>query len=590
MKKSLLLAGLLVPLSTGIYAQCVPVFSDGFESGSYTPTWSLGPQLSPTVTTTSPAVGNYRLEATGGNLTHLDGLSTSFPAATPTTISWWINPQGNNASISYFVAGNSAVTASNCIVFCYYVGSVGTIRFVSGFNYERPANTNQWYHIELRNINWSAHTFDIYIDNGLEYASFPFRSPSQNDISRIHLYNFNNGLGLWDNITVGNLPVTASVSSTDVSCSGNNTGTATTTALTGTAPYTYTWAPNVGNTAVVTGLIAGTYTCTVTDANGCTTVVSTTVTEPAALSGNATNNGSICPSGTATLSGSATGGLSPYVYGWMPGNLSGSTVTDIPPATTNYTLTVTDANGCTETSLTTVTVHAVAPVSLGADFSACGSATLDAQVPGDYAWSDGSTTQVINVTASGSYDVVVTDANGCSASDTVDVTINTFPVVAVSAAMNFACAGEPSILLSGSPAGGTWSGAGVSGNSFSPDTAGVGTHDLVYTYTDPSGCTSMDSLAITADLCLGVAHNTATAVNVYPNPNHGTFVIAFPRSTDNMIVELLDVNGRTVFAQQYAVNAGDQKQLDLSGEAGGMYLLRITSGNMVSTQRVLITE
>ncbi|MGL4597309.1 MAG: hypothetical protein ACRCYO_07275, partial [Bacteroidia bacterium] len=125
----LLLALLALPFASN--AQCAPNFYDGFESGSYTPTWTLGAGLtSAAVTTTNPYSGLYRLEGTGGVSTHLTGLSTIIPAATPATISWDIYPTGTGAT-NYFIAGDAAVTATNCIMFSYWIGSSNSIRFVS---------------------------------------------------------------------------------------------------------------------------------------------------------------------------------------------------------------------------------------------------------------------------------------------------------------------------------------------------------------------------------------------------------------------------------------------------------------------------
>jgi hypothetical protein len=67
-------------------AQCA-TFYDGFESGTYTPTWAVGSApIAWAVTTTNPAVGTNRLEGTGGNSTHLLGLTATIPAATPSSI------------------------------------------------------------------------------------------------------------------------------------------------------------------------------------------------------------------------------------------------------------------------------------------------------------------------------------------------------------------------------------------------------------------------------------------------------------------------------------------------------------------------
>lgn len=384
----------------------------------------------------------------------------------------------------------------------------------------------------------------------------------------------------------------ASITGTLTVCEND---TLTLTAATVAGATSYTWTVS-GTATIISG--QGTNVITLTDVAGIGTV-SVTATSSCGTSGPTTTtytvnanpvagisvpSDTVCEGTMVTLTGSGSG-----TYAWSSGG-TGTTEMVTVTAQTTYTLTVDNA-GCTDTATQTISTHPDPVVTLGADFSACDSATLDAMNVGStYMWSDSSATQMIMVTNSGTYSVLVTDANGCTGYDEVAVTINASPVVTGSAAMNFVCTGEPTVQLFGSPAGGTWTGNGVFGSTFEPDTAGVGTHDLVYSYTDSVGCSGVDTISITVDLCLGVAVADDFGFSVYPNPNNGTFSIAFSSSAQNVIVEMLDVNGRSVFAQQYDVNAGDQKQLDLSGEANGIYLVKVTSNGSVLTQRISISK
>src|ERR1043166_8894421 len=100
-------------------------------------------------------------------------------------------------------------------------------------------------------------------------------------------------------------------------------------------------------------------------------------------------------------------------------------------ASGTYDVAVTDGNGCVGRDTAMVTINPLPIVNLGADVTQCGgSVTLDAQNAGStYLWSDASANQTLSVNASGTYDVTVTDANGCSNSDTAMITINALPVV-----------------------------------------------------------------------------------------------------------------------------------------------------------------
>jgi gliding motility-associated-like protein len=182
----------------------------------------------------------------------------------------------------------------------------------------------------------------------------------------------------------------------------------------------------VKTTAVATGLAAGTYTVTITDANGCTTTAQVTVTQPALLVASATNTGNVACfggiNGSATASG--TGGVAPYAYSWNTTPVTATaTVTGLAAGT--YTVTITDANGNTATAQVTITQPAAvlsAVAQLGNDAtcltSSNGSVSAVAAggtAPYTYSWNTTpiqTTATAINL-APGSYLCTVTDALGC---------------------------------------------------------------------------------------------------------------------------------------------------------------------------------
>lgn len=668
MKKSLLVLGCVLSLAvTRISAQCLTLFYDGFESGTYVPTWTTGSgTYTYSVPSVAPAVGNFNVQlASPGANTFYQGLTTTFTAGQPNYMSWWMRTDVTSGANGYVVIGDANIPTDNGIIFCYFNATSG-LRFFNTTGYNHPIVANTWYHVEARNMNWTTRTSDIYVNNVLILTSWAFRSTTATSIDRIHLHSLVASTAQYDEFVIGNPAVVTTVSSTGASCFGNSDGTATVTVTSGTAPYTYSWAPS-GGTLAVASVAAGTYTCTVTDANGCTNATTVTVTEPAVLTATtmqtnvscnggsngdamvmvtggtpvytyswgptggtnasatgltpgvytcyvtdangcqmtrtfnitepsqalttaAANNGDVCPGDTAMLFGTAMGGTMNYTYDWSPGNMSGSLATSNPANTTTYTLLVTDANGCTSSSTTTVTVYTAPVVSLGADIISCGNAMLDAQNAGSsFLWSEGSTTQMITVMMSGPYDVVVTDGNGCTGMDTINVTINANPIVVGSAAMNFVCAGEPTVQLFESPAGGAWTGAGVFGSTFEPDTAGVGTHDLVYSYTDSLGCSGVDTISITVDLCLGINPVADSDVNVYPNPTNGVFEVVFSTEANNVLIEITDVQGRVIYSSKESfVAQGAHKQIDVSAQADGIYLMRINTGATISVNRLVI--
>ncbi|MBF6639874.1 SprB repeat-containing protein, partial [Flavobacterium sp. J49] len=122
-------------------------------------------------------------------------------------------------------------------------------------------------------------------------------------------------------------------------------GSVTVTATGGTAPYTILWS-NGGTTFTANNFAAGTYTAVVTDANGCNSNVSVTITQPATAlaSTNTTTNVSCYAGNNGIVTVTATGGTAPYTILWSNG---GTTFTANNFAAGTYTAVITDANGCT---------------------------------------------------------------------------------------------------------------------------------------------------------------------------------------------------------------------------------------------------
>ena len=150
--------------------------------------------------------------------------------------------------------------------------------------------------------------------------------------------------------------LTATATSIDANC-GNADGTATVTAAGGTTPYTYQWDSLAGGqtTATAIGLLAGTYTVTVTDANGCIANASATVNGPASItlvtSGTNAGCNSVCD-GIAAVA--VSGGISPYTYLWDdPGAQTTDTAISLCAGT--YMITVTDATSCSATANVVIT-------------------------------------------------------------------------------------------------------------------------------------------------------------------------------------------------------------------------------------------
>jgi hypothetical protein len=152
---------------------------------------------------------------------------------------------------------------------------------------------------------------------------------------------------------------TATAQSNNINCNGSPTGSITVTASGGTGTFTYRWIPAPGtgqNTANAGSLGAGTYTCTINDANGCAASTVTTITEPGLLSIHATSTNQTCSTcADGTVTANANGGTAPYTYSWEYITSSGCCASGLTAG--NYTCCVKDANHCQTCQTASVSYH-----------------------------------------------------------------------------------------------------------------------------------------------------------------------------------------------------------------------------------------
>lgn len=354
----------------------------------------------------------------------------------------------------------------------------------------------------------------------------------------------------------------------------------------------YNWMPGnlTGSPVVVSPSATTTYTVTGTT-NSCAGTNTVTVTVnplPAvSLGADVTQCG-----GTTTLNAGNAG--SDFL--WSNGDTTQSVTVS---SSGTYIVTVTDGNTCSASDTAVVTINTPPVVALGADVTQCGgTATLNAGNSGSsFLWSNGDTTQSITVSSTGTYIVTVTDGNTCSASDTAVVTINPLPNVIAGGVPPAVCVDDVNITLTGSPAGGTWSGPGVTGNIFDPSAAGSGTHDLIYNYTDGNGCSGADTVSITVNLCLGInSSSTLNMVTIYPNPltaESGTEVItlAVTGATAEMQLTITDAEGRVVYTgKENASRNGFVRTIGTGNMAAGIYMLRMSTSTEQRVEKIVIRK
>ncbi len=202
--------------------------------------------------------------------------------------------------------------------------------------------------------------------------------------------------------------------------------------------------------------------------------------------------------------------------------------------------------------------------------------TLTGSGADTYTWSGGATDGVAFPATSTQYYVVTgTDANNCSAVDSVEVTVIPAPSVSFGALTGL-CVYDGAITLSqGTPAGGTYSGTGVSGTTFDPAVAGGGTFTLTYTYSDGT-CENNATSDIVVDSCLSVQELAIPEVIVYPNPASSTITIE--SDTHIQKIDVMDLSG----AQLETV---ETTTFSVAHFAEGVYILKVVTETGVVTKR-----
>lgn len=402
-----------------------------------------------------------------------------------------------------------------------------------------------------------------------------------------------NGCTATDNVTlVDPNQVTASATSTNISCNGACDGTASAQGLVGVGAFTYLWDdPGAQTTATATNLCPGTYTCTVTDADGCFTTVSVTITEPPVLVANIAQSGDVSCSGACDGYAQAdqTGGTPGYIYHWSNGGGNNQLAPNLCPNT--YTVTVEDANGCQATA--NVTITEPNPLTLTTTtvnvscFNACnGSANILLQggtPPFTYQWDDPAFQTTPNATnlCAGSYTCTITDANGCSITETVLITQpNELDFVANLTNSNCGQSnGAMSVSVIGGIAPFTYQWSDPNGTT-SAALNGIPAGCYTITIVDANGCIK-DSLLCISDIVGPTVSNVdSTNVTCFGDQD-GMVEFNVTGGTGTSVVELLDANNNSL-------NTGQTLTTNLDG---GCYTLQATdAAGCIDFSTICITE
>lgn len=376
-------------------------------------------------------------------------------------------------------------------------------------------------------------------------------------------------------ITVANTPTITVTASHSLICSG------TPVALTATGTATsYSWTSGVTNGIPFTPTTTASYTVMGKNTEGCLTTSVNTVfvnSRPAVTA--SVTNAVVCMGTPVTLTGYGA-----LTYTWTNGVLSNVPFT--PSVSTTYTLTGTDANGCTNTAPITILVMPLPNVTANASSTQIcrgSTVTLSGSGANSYVWSHGVVNgATFSPTLTTTYSLTGNNTSGCSKTVVITVSVNAIPSVTVATNNPTICVGESASLTASGASTYSWS-TSQSGPAInvSPVTS------TAYTVTGTAnGCSSNASILQYVSLCTGIdAIVQSSAVSVYPNPSDGIFMI---NASHELFLVLLNELGQVVISVQ--LNHENNFRARFEGLANGVYILSGVDGSIPVHKKIVVSR
>ena len=359
----------------------------------------------------------------------------------------------------------------------------------------------------------------------------------------------------------------------------------------GVPPYTFLW-DNGETTAGLNGLLPGSYNVTVTDANGCYNTMQFNVASTANFTVVQTVMADTCASGTGSVGLQVTGGVAPYTFEWVTGD-TGAIVTGLSAGI--YNVTITGSLGCVSTVETVVPEVANPQVVISVTNPGCGGdgGSVIANIsngafPYTIIWNTGDTVGELIDISVGTYFITVTDAYGCSITDTALVTgVGTDPPVITSTVVNTGCASaigsiDVTVADGTPPFSYNWS-----NGTNDEDLAGLAAGVYTVTVSDAGGCSSSSAITVSSDTC-GAPAQAATQQS-------GNSVTISWNAVPCAFKYRLRVKQIRAFGggwETYIVNAPDTSFTMTSLASGAIYKYRVRSqcsvnGSALSAQTPL---
>ncbi len=392
-----------------------------------------------------------------------------------------------------------------------------------------------------------------------------------------------NGCQVSSSVDVTQPPLlsVASSNAQPVSCFGGNNGAASVSVTGGTPPYAYQW-NNGQTTQTAQNVSAGTHTVTITDSNGCNTQVIVTVSQPFELTfafSNVQDDPCVgsCQ-GSAAISPS--GGNPPYSFAWSNPFITPGVQTATGLCAGTYTVTVQDANGCTDTQSQNigsappiqVQFSPVSPTCAGQSNGSVGTNVSGGMAPFIYLWETGSTAPNLQNASCGNHFLTITDAVGCTKTDTVFVDCPVAVMASIGSIQAVRCFGASDGTASIQVQGGTapysflWS---DQNNQTTQQASNLASGAYTVTVSDANACTATATASVPQPSQLscpistvGISCFNAATGTAMANPAGGTAPYTFIWSNGSTSQQL-----NSIFAGTYTITVTDANNCTASSTA-----------------------
>lgn len=371
-----------------------------------------------------------------------------------------------------------------------------------------------------------------------------------------------------------------SITASNATC-GRTNGTVSIDVIEGKG-VSYRWNNNA-TTSFITGLVAGTYTVTVTGEGGCTSTATANISAPVTASISAQNTRATCnqPNGTAFVVKNNNVVINSFK--WSNGATT-DTLSNLSPGV--YTVTATDVNGCTVTASTTVSATPVATLNVTPASTSCGKedgritlSSSGGSTIRTFLWSNGSTQQNLNNLAGGTYAVTATDANGCKISTQATVVGRSNPVVQI---RDTSISAGQSVTLSARGSGIVsyfWS-TGATSAEITVNAGGL----FAVTVTNSAGCTGSDTASvkvISSALTILEDHELTVA----PNPTNDLVFLTCTYNTQSALI--IDPLGRRLMVDSQPVLGKVKRTFDLRDLPAGVYFVQVNGKGFTKTVKIV---